>query len=127
MKKKPLSFYKKKVIALLREAGLLKAGLEPTIYAMATAWWNLESINADIAELNHCVYSEKTAYGTRIQKNPLYDLAKDQLRWMLVSAKQLGLECSKLMLDEDEDPLVNLTKQITAINKDDDIIKPGDD
>lgn len=94
--------------------------------AMATALRNLDKINADIDDTVHCVYTEKTAYGTRIQENPLFNMAGKQLAAISRAAKSLGLDCDKLLIDMDDDPLVDLTKQLNETQADGETIKPLD-
>lgn len=123
--RKTLDHYRKKIIALLSQSGQYKPGLSPHILALATAMRNLERINADLDNLESCTYPEKTAYGTRIQENPLFGMAHKQMQAIARAAKPLGLDCDKLMNDTESDPLVELTdKLIDKEGKSPEIVKP---
>ena len=121
---KNLIYYRKKIVALLKGSDIYKPGLEPHILALATALRNLDKINADIDNIEHCVYTEKTAYGTRIQENPLFGMAGKQLAAISRAAKPLGLDSDKLLTGIESDPLVELTKEMLGMRENTDIIKP---
>lgn len=124
MAKKTLNFYMRKIKALLKDNGIYKSGLEPHIIALATALRNLDKINAEIDVIEHCVYIEQTAYGKRVQENPLFGMASKQLAAIARAAKPLGLDCGKLLADDDDDPLVELTQRLTGDAEEPQIIKP---
>lgn len=114
MRYKTLKAYINRVISLLKESGLYRPGLEPHIIALATALRNLDKINADIGTIESCTYPEKTAYGVRIQENPLFGMAGKQLAAIARAAKPMGLDFSKLLADTEDDPLVELTQRLAA-------------
>ena len=104
--------YRKEIIKVLKSNKLYSRGLDFQVNSLASAMRNLDLANKDIDGLETTTVLEKTKYGEKLAPHPVFKIAKESQELITRQMKVLGLTCGDLAADEDDDPLVNLTKKL---------------
>ncbi len=113
---KTMKSYEATVTSALKKANLYHAGLRMQIRSLASALLALDLSNEEISTLSSVTVTETTRYGSKLAPHPAFKVQRDAADSVTRQLKQLGLTVAALGTDENDDPLVELTKAL--IDKD---------
>ena len=118
--------YVKDIKKVLRDHKTYTTALDPQITSLASAMRNLDMANAEIDTLKATTVWEKTRYGEKLAKHPVFKISTDAQELVTKQMKALGLTVDELAGEADDDPLADLTKKLTKRRKAATIITPKD-
>lgn len=121
--------YKKEIIRALKAAGKYSKSLEAQILSLAGALRTLDLANDEIDGLETTTIKTVSRYGnSTLSPHPAFKIQKDAQDSVTRQMKALGLTAEELTGTDEDDPLINLTKQVkNAGRKKPVIIKPDKD
>ena len=123
---KSIDEYKKEIVRQLKANGTYHKALDMQIVSLASARRNLDMANAQIDELTETTVWEQTRYGSKLAPHPVFKVAKEAQELITRQMKALGLTTEELSAGVDDDPLVDITKQLAKKRKQPVILKPTD-
>ncbi len=126
---KRVNEYKKDIEKALKAAGKYSKSLGAQILSLAGALRTLDLANDEIDELESTTISAVSRYGNEtLVPHPVFKIQKDAQDSVTRQMKALGLTAEELTGTDEDDPLINLTKQVkNAGRKKPVIIKPDKD
>lgn len=118
--------YKSVIVRALQEAGRYSSGLDIQILSLASALRTLELANHEIDELDCVTIDVVSRYGNEtLAPHPAFKIQKDAQESVTKQMKALGLTAEELAGSDENDPLIELTKEVQAVaRKSSKIIKP---
>lgn len=125
---KKVNEYKTDIIKALKAAGRYSKGLDMQILSLAGALRTLDMANDEIDDLETVVITETSRYGnTTLSPHPVFKIQKDAQDSVTRQMKALGLTVEQLTGQDDNDPLIDMTKKVrAATRKKPTIVKPTD-
>lgn len=123
---KSVNDYIKDIRKALRDHKVYTTALDPQIISLASAMRNLDMANAEIDTLKTCTVWEKTRYGEKLAKHPVFKISTEAQELVTKQMKALNLTVEDLSGEADDDPLADLTKKLTKKRKQATIITPQD-
>lgn len=126
---KKVNEYKTDIIKALKAAGRYSKGLDMQILSLAGALRTLDMANDEIDDLDTVVITETSRYGNiTLSPHPVFKIQKDAQDSVTRQMKALGLTVEQLTGQDDNDPLIDMTKKVrAATRKKPTIVKPTDD
>ena len=121
---KTLTEYKQQVEKALKSIKKYNKGLDMQITSLATALMAVDKAQAQIEGLVEVTVIEETRYGYKHAMHPVFKVLKDQQDSVTRQLKALGLTPDNLTNEDEEDPLVGVTKKVIKAGKKPRIIKP---
>ena len=121
---KSVEEYRKDIVRKMKVHKTYTQALDMQIYSLASAMRNLDLANEQIDGLTEVTVWETTRYGEKLAPHPAFKIAKDAQDMVTRQMKALNLTVEDLSGEADEDPLTDLTKQLTKKRKAPTIIKP---
>lgn len=119
-----LTEYKQQIEKALRSIKRYNKGLDMQITSLATALMSVDKATDQIEGLTEVTVLEETRYGWKNAMHPAFKVLKDQQDSVTRQLKALGLTPENLTNDDEEDPLVGVTKKVIKAGKKPRIIKP---
>lgn len=118
--------FKKEITRALKNAGKYNRSLTMQIDALAGAMRAHALATEEIDTLEVCTVSEVSRYGNeKLSPHPAFKIQRDAQESITKQMKALGLTSEELAGADDDDPLINLTKQVkTSARKNPKIILP---
>ena len=121
---KSLTEYKQQVEKALKSIKKYNKGLDMQVTSLATALMAVDKAQAQIEGLVEVTVLEETRYGYKYAMHPVFKVLKDQQDSVTRQLKALGLTPENLTNEDEEDPLVGVTKKVIKAGKKPRIIKP---
>lgn len=109
---KKVSDYKKDIERALKAVNKYSKSLDMQIMSLASAMRTLELANDEIDSLEITTVMEVTRYGSKYAPHPVFKIQKDAQDSVTRQMKALGLVADDLIGDDENDPLIDLTKKI---------------
>ena len=109
---KKVSDYKKDIERALKAVNKYSKSLDMQIMSLASAMRTLELANDEIDSLEITTVMEVTRYGSKHAPHPVFKIQKDAQDSVTRQMKALGLVADDLIGDDENDPLIDLTKKI---------------
>lgn len=109
---KKVSDYKKDIERALKAVNKYSKSLDMQIMSLASAMRTLELANDEIDSLEITTVMEVTRYGSKHAPHPVFKIQKDAQDSITRQMKALGLVADDLIGDDENDPLIDLTKKI---------------
>lgn len=118
--------YKADIIKALKAAQRYSKGLDMQILSLAGALRTLDMANDEIDNLDTVVVVETSRYGNKtLSPHPVFKIQKDAQDSVTRQMKALGLTVEELTGQDDNDPLIDMTKKVrAATRKKPTIVKP---
>lgn len=105
--------YKGIIVKTLKKAGTYSPGLDAQITALAGVLRSLALANRDIDQLETTTIETVSRYGNvTLDPHPAFKIQKDAQDAVTRQSKVLGLTPGELIREEEDDPLVDLTKSV---------------
>lgn len=125
---KKVDEYKTDIIKALKAVGRYSKGLDMQILSLAGALRTLDMANDEIDDLDTVVITETSRYGNiTLSPHPVFKIQKDAQDSVTRQMKALGLTVEQLTGQDDNDPLIDMTKKVrAATRKKPTIVKPTD-
>lgn len=120
---KTVKEYVKDITKTLKQNGTYSRGLDMQITSLASAMRNLDMANEQIDGLTETTVYETTRYGEKLAPHPVFKIAKEAQELITRQMKALGLTAVDLSGGVDDDPLADLTKELTKKRQQPTIIK----
>ncbi|MBR4757006.1 MAG: hypothetical protein IK076_08700 [Bacteroidales bacterium] len=121
---KSLTEYKQQIEKALKSIKKYNKGLDMQVTSLATALMAVDKAQAQIEGLVEVTVLEETRYGYKYAMHPVFKVLKDQQDSVTRQLKALGLTPENLTNEDEEDPLVGVTKKVIKAGKKPRIIKP---
>ena len=122
--------FEKDVVRALRKAGRYSKSLDIQVVALAGALRTLALANHEIDNLESTTVKVKTRYGNdSLAPHPAFKIQKDAQESVTKQMKALGLTAEELSGQDENDPLIDLTKEVRGAGrrrKPDLIIRPDE-
>lgn len=110
---KKIAEFRKDVAKALREAGRYSKALAAQIESLAGALRTLQLANEEIDALESTVISVVSRYGNdTLAPHPVFKIQKDAQDSVTRQMKAMGLTTEMLAGQDDNDPLIELTKKV---------------
>ena len=118
--------YKADIIKALKAAQRYSKGLDMQILSLAGALRTLDMANDEIDNLDTVLVVETSRYGNEtLSPHPVFKIQKDAQDSVTRQMKALGLTVEELTGQDDNDPLIDMTKKVrAATRKKPTIVKP---
>lgn len=107
--------YITRVKKALRGASKFHDALSPLVLGLASAMWQLDRINSEMARIDNITYIEKTAYGEKIVPHPLFGMADKVQNNINRYCRSLGLRPEDIVIEEKDDHLTELTRDLIEV------------
>lgn len=110
---KKVKEYRADIVKALRAAGKYSKGLDLQILSLAGALRTLDMANDEIDNLDSLVVTETSRYGNEaLAAHPICKIQKDAQDSVTRQMKALGLTAEELAGQDENDPLIDLTKAV---------------
>lgn len=121
---KTIAEYKQQVEKALKSIKKYNKGLDMQITSLATALRTVDLASWQIDGLAEVTVLEETRYGSKMAPHPAFKVLKDAQDSVTRQLKALGLTPENLTNEDEEDPLIGVTKKVIKAGKKPRIIKP---
>lgn len=121
---KTIAEYKQQVEKALKSIKKYNKGLDMQITSLATALRTVDLASWQIDGLVEVTVLEETRYGSKMAPHPAFKVLKDAQDSVTRQLKALGLTPENLTNEDEEDPLIGVTKKVIKAGKKPRIIKP---
>ena len=121
---KTIAEYKQQVEKALKSIKKYNKGLDMQITSLATARRPVDLASWQIDGLVEVTVLEETRYGSKMAPHPAFKVLKDAQDSVTRQLKALGLTPENLTNEDEEDPLIGVTKKVIKAGKKPRIIKP---
>lgn len=121
---KTIAEYKQQIEKALKSIKKYNKGLDMQVTSLATALLSVDKAMDQIEGLVEVTVLEETRYGCKHAMHPAFKVLKDQQDSVTRQLKALGLTPENLTNEDEEDPLVGVTKKVIKAGKKPKIIKP---
>lgn len=121
---KTIAEYKQQVEKALKSIKKYNRGLDMQITSLATALRTVDLASWQIDGLAEVTVLEETRYGSKMAPHPAFKVLKDAQDSVTRQLKALGLTPENLTNEDEEDPLIGVTKKVIKAGKKPLIIKP---
>lgn len=108
----------------LRGASKWHSSLSPLVTGLAAALWQLDRIIIAMGDLEEITYVEKTAYGEKIVPHPLFGMADKVQNNINRYCKTLGIIPDEIVIEEKDDHLTELTRDLISVRGEGEIVMP---
>ena len=121
---KTIAEYKQQIEKALKSIKRYNKGLDMQITSLASALKTIDMAQWQIDGLVEVTVLEETRYGSKMAPHPAFKILKDAQDSVTRQLKALGLTPENLTNEDEEDPLVGVTKKVIKAGKKPRIIKP---
>ena len=121
---KTIAEYKQQVEKALKSIKKYNKGLDMQITSLATTLRTVDLASWQIDGLVEVTVLEETRYGSKMAPHPAFKVLKDAQDSVTRQLKALGLTPENLTNEDEEDPLIGVTKKVIKAGKKPRIIKP---
>lgn len=120
--------YRKDIIRALKAAGKYSKSLDMQVSALAGAMRTLAIAESDIDALETTVVAEVSRYGNeKLSPHPAFKVQRDAQESVTKQMKILGLTAEDLAGADDDDPLINVTKDVRKAGRRNPVVIRPDD
>ena len=126
---KKIAEHKANIVKALKAAGKYSKGLDMQVLSLASALRTLDLASDEIDELEITTIPITTKSGGEgLMEHPVFKTQKNAMDAVTRQMKALGLTAEELTGQDDNDPLIDLTKKVQkASRRKTNIIKPDKD
>ena len=121
---KTIAEYKQQIEKALKSIKKYNTGLDMQIISLASALKTVDMAQWQIDGLVEVTVVEETRYGSKMAPHPAFKVLKDAQDSVTRQLKALGLTPENLTNEDEEDPLIGVTKKVIKAGKKPRIIKP---
>lgn len=121
---KTLTEYKQQIEKALKSIKRYNKGLDMQVTSLATALLTVDLAQSQIEGLVEVTVVEETRYGSKLAPHPAFKVLRDAQDSVTRQLKALGLTPDNLTNEDEEDPLVGVTKKVIKAGKKPRVIKP---
>ena len=121
---KTIAEYKQQIEKALKSIKKYNKGLDMQITSLASALKTVDMAQWQIDGLAEVTVVEETRYGSKMAPHPAFKVLKDAQDSVTRQLKALGLTPENLTNEDEEDPLIGVTKKVIKAGKKPRIIKP---
>lgn len=121
---KTIAEYKQQIEKALKSIKKYNKGLDMQITSLASALKTVDMAQWQIDGLVEVTVLEETRYGSKMAPHPAFKVLKDAQDSVTRQLKALGLTPENLTNEDEEDPLIGVTKKVIKAGKKPRIIKP---
>lgn len=121
---KTIAEYKQQIEKALKSIKKYNKGLDMQITSLASALKTVDMAQWQIDGLVEVTVLEETRYGAKLAPHPAFKVLKDAQDSVTRQLKALGLTPDNLTNEDEEDPLIGVTKKVIKAGKKPRIIKP---
>ena len=121
---KTIAEYKQQIEKALKSIKKYNKGLDMQITSLASALKTVDMAQWQIDRLVEVTVVEETRYGSKMAPHPAFKVLKDAQDSVTRQLKALGLTPENLTNEDEEDPLIGVTKKVIKAGKKPRIIKP---
>jgi hypothetical protein len=121
---KTIAEYKQQIEKALKSIKKYNKGLDMQITSLASALKTVDMAQWQIDGLVEVTVVEETRYGSKMAPHPAFKVLKDAQDSVTRQLKALGLTPENLTNEDEEDPLIGVTKKVIKAGKKPRIIKP---
>jgi len=121
---KTIAEYKQQIEKALKSIKKYNKGLDMQITSLASALKTVDMAQWQIDGLVEVTVLEETRYGSKLAPHPAFKVLKDAQDSVTRQLKALGLTPENLTNEDEEDPLIGVTKKVIKAGKKPRIIKP---
>lgn len=121
---KTIAEYKQQIEKALKSIKKYNKGLDMQITSLASALKTVDMAQRQIDGLVEVTVVEETRYGSKMAPHPAFKVLKDAQDSVTRQLKALGLTPENLTNEDEEDPLIGVTKKVIKAGKKPRIIKP---
>ena len=121
---KTIEEYQNQIVKALKSIKRYNRGLDMQITSLASALRTVDLATWQMDGLVDVTIVEENRYGTKLVPHPVFKVLKDAQDSVTRQLKALGLTPENLTNEDEEDPLIGVTKKVIKAGQKPRIIKP---